>query len=101
MTKSDLINALAEKEGLRAQEAFDIINLIFDGFTRTLKKDGRIEIRGFGSYTHNLAPTPWHTSIRLRSSSIASISLTDVDFSYFALPSFFVPRRYPLASAHR
>jgi integration host factor subunit beta len=51
MNKSDLINALAEKEGLQHKEAFDIINLIFDGFTDTLKKDSRIEIRGFGSYT--------------------------------------------------
>ena len=51
MTKSDLITALAEKEGLRSQEASDIINLIFDGFTDTLKKCSRIEIRGFGSFT--------------------------------------------------
>ena len=51
MNKSDLITALAEKEGLRLQEAFDIVNLMFDGFTDTLKKGGRIEIRGFGSFT--------------------------------------------------
>ena len=51
MNKSDLIDALAEKEGLKAQEAFDIVSMIFDGFTSTLKKDGRIEIRGFGSFT--------------------------------------------------
>ncbi len=51
MNKSDLISTLAEKEGLQNKEAFDIINLIFDGFTDTLKKDERIEIRGFGSYT--------------------------------------------------
>jgi integration host factor subunit beta len=51
MTKSDLISALAEKEGLKAQEAADIMNMILDGFTDTLKKDGRIEIRGFGSFT--------------------------------------------------
>ena len=51
MNKSDLIDVLAEKEGLKAQEAFEIVNMIFDGFTDTLKKDGRIEIRGFWSYT--------------------------------------------------
>jgi integration host factor subunit beta len=51
MNKSDLISALAEKEGLKAKEAFDITNLIFDGFTDTLKKDTKIEIRGFGSFT--------------------------------------------------
>jgi integration host factor subunit beta len=51
MNKSDLIATLAEKEGLQHKEAFDIINLIFDGFTDTLKKGGRIEIRDFGSFT--------------------------------------------------
>jgi integration host factor subunit beta len=51
MKKSDLIEALAEKEGLKEKEAFDIVNMIFDGFTNTLKKAGRIEIRGFGSFT--------------------------------------------------
>ena len=51
MNKSDLIDALAEKEGLQNKEAFDIVNMIFDGFTDTLKKGGRIEIRGFGSFT--------------------------------------------------
>ena len=51
MNKSDLITALAEKESLQHKEASDIINLIFDGFTDTLKKGNRIEIRGFGSYT--------------------------------------------------
>ena len=51
MTKSDLIASLAEKEGLQHKEASDIVNMILDGFTDTLKKDGRIEIRGFGSFT--------------------------------------------------
>jgi integration host factor subunit beta len=51
MNKSDLIDTLAEKEGLQNKEATDIVNLMFDGFTDTLKKDGRIEIRGFGSFT--------------------------------------------------
>ena len=51
MNKSELISALAEKEGLKEKEAFDIVNLLFDGFTDTMKKNGRIEIRGFGSFT--------------------------------------------------
>ena len=51
MNKSDLITALADKEGLQSQEASDIVNIIFDGFMDTLKKGGRIEIRGFGSFT--------------------------------------------------
>ena len=51
MNKADLIEALAVKEGLQEKEAYTIINLIFDGFTDTLKKGGRIEIRGFGSFS--------------------------------------------------
>ena len=38
MKKSDLIVALSEKEGLREQEAFDIVNLVFSGFTNALRK---------------------------------------------------------------
>ena len=51
MKKSDLISTLAEKEGLKEKEAFEVVNIIFDGFTNTLKKGERIEIRGFGSFT--------------------------------------------------
>ena len=50
MNKADLIEALAKKEGLMEKEAYTIVNLIFDGFTDTLKKGGRIELRGFGSF---------------------------------------------------
>ena len=51
MNKSDLIDALSTKENLSEKNAFEIVNLIFDGFTDTLKKGGRIEIRGFGSFS--------------------------------------------------
>jgi integration host factor subunit beta len=51
MKKSDLIDALSSKENLTEKNAFEIINLLFDGFADTLKKGGRIEIRGFGSFT--------------------------------------------------
>jgi integration host factor subunit beta len=51
MKKSGLIDALSTKENLSPKNAFEIINIIFDGFTDTLKKGGRIEIRGFGSFT--------------------------------------------------
>jgi integration host factor subunit beta len=50
MNKSDLIEALAVKENLTDKQATDTINLIFAGFTDALKKGGRIEIRGFGSF---------------------------------------------------
>ena len=50
MTKSDLIEALAKREELKDKEAFEIVNMVFDGFTNALKDGGRIEIRGFGSF---------------------------------------------------
>jgi integration host factor subunit beta len=51
VNKSDLIDTLAGKEGLKETEASEIVNMIFDGFTNTLMEEGRIEIRGFGSFT--------------------------------------------------
>lgn len=51
MKKSDLIVQLSEKEQLSGKDAFDIVNLVFDGFTKALQKGDRIEIRGFGSFT--------------------------------------------------
>jgi integration host factor subunit beta len=51
MTKSDLIAVLADEENLTAKQATEIINLIFTGFTDALKNGGRIEIRGFGSFS--------------------------------------------------
>jgi integration host factor subunit beta len=50
MNKSGLIEALSKKEGLTEKKAIDIVNLIFKGFTDELKKGGRIEIRGLGSF---------------------------------------------------
>jgi integration host factor subunit beta len=50
MNKSGLIEALSKKEGLTEKKAIDLVNLIFKGFTDELKKGGRIEIRGLGSF---------------------------------------------------
>ena len=35
---------------LTEKKAIDVVNLIFKGFTDELKNNGRIEIRGFGSF---------------------------------------------------
>jgi integration host factor subunit beta len=51
MNKSDLIDAISTKEKLSGKNVSDIVNLIFNGFTDALKKGGRIEIRGFGSFS--------------------------------------------------
>jgi len=51
MNKSDLIAALAAKEKLTDKNATDVIKQVFNGFVDTLKNNGRIEIRGFGSFS--------------------------------------------------
>lgn len=51
MNKSDLIYALSTKENLTEKIASEIVIMIFNGFTDTLKKGGRIEIRGLGNFT--------------------------------------------------
>jgi integration host factor subunit beta len=51
MNKSGLIEELAVIEGVTEKDAYTIVNLIINGFTDTLKKGGRVEIRGFGSFT--------------------------------------------------
>ena len=50
MNKSDLIEVLAKKKNLTDKQATEIVNIMFDGFTNELKSNGRIEIRGFGSF---------------------------------------------------
>jgi integration host factor subunit beta len=51
MNKSDLIYALSTKENLPDKIASEIVNLVFDGFTHILMEGGRIELRGFGSFS--------------------------------------------------
>ena len=51
MNKSDLIVALGAKKNLTEKQATDLVNLMFKGFINEFKKGGRIEIRGFGSFT--------------------------------------------------
>jgi integration host factor subunit beta len=51
MKKSDLITVLADKKNLTEKQAAKIVDLMFKGFINEFKKGGRIEIRGFGSFT--------------------------------------------------
>jgi integration host factor subunit beta len=51
MNKSSLIEALSDKENLTEKNASEIVNMVFDDFTDALRKAGRIEIRGFGSFS--------------------------------------------------
>ena len=51
MNKSDLIEMLAKKlPNLAARDVEVIVNTVFDSMTDALKKNERIEIRGFGSF---------------------------------------------------
>lgn len=50
MTKSELIDTLAENKGISRRIAEEVVNVIFDGMRDTLCSGGRIEIRGFGSF---------------------------------------------------
>ena len=50
MNKSELVEALANENGLTYKKAEEIVNLIFDSMADTLSDGGRIEIRGFGSF---------------------------------------------------
>ncbi|HOK06821.1 MAG TPA: HU family DNA-binding protein [Syntrophales bacterium] len=50
MNKSGLIEELSRRENLTEKKAAEVVNLILKGFVEELKKGGRIEIRGFGSF---------------------------------------------------
>lgn len=51
MTKSELIEHLAQKTDLPKKRAEDAVNCIFDSLASALAAGHRIEIRGFGSFS--------------------------------------------------
>jgi integration host factor subunit beta len=57
MTRSDLIAALASRlRSLTAQDAAIAVNEILDAIGHSLTQGGRVEIRGFGSFSLNHRP---------------------------------------------
>ena len=50
MNKSELVEALANRNGLTYKKSEEIVNIIFDSMAEALTSGGRIEIRGFGSF---------------------------------------------------
>ncbi len=50
MNKSGLIGVICEKAKLTKKQAEDVVNLIFDSMVDSMAHEGRIEIRGFGSF---------------------------------------------------
>jgi len=50
MNKSDLIQALADKEGLTIKMAEKVVNTVFDLMAQSLAQGDRVEVRGFGCF---------------------------------------------------
>lgn len=51
MTKSQLIEAMRVRfPHLHKSDVTVAVNAVFEGLTEGLKRDGRVEIRGFGSF---------------------------------------------------
>jgi integration host factor subunit beta len=51
VTKSELIDRVAQESGLTKGRAEMVVNTIFDAMTSALSNGDGIEIRGFGSFT--------------------------------------------------
>jgi integration host factor subunit beta len=51
MTKSELIDAVAQRSKITKSRAEQVVNCVFESMTRALEKGDGIEIRGFGSFT--------------------------------------------------
>jgi len=51
MTKSELIERLADKQSLPKKRAEEVVNSIFETLGDALCAGNRIEIRGFGSFS--------------------------------------------------
>ena len=52
MTKTELIEKISEKHNMPKSRAEVIVNTVFDSMIESLENDGRIEIRGFGSFVN-------------------------------------------------
>ena len=50
MNKSQLVERLSQRLGLPFKTADRIVRIIFESITEALKREERIEIRGFGSF---------------------------------------------------
>lgn len=50
MNKCDLIKELSRLRGITLKQAEIVVNSMFEMITASLANDGRIEVRGFGSF---------------------------------------------------
>ncbi len=51
MTKSELIETVAQRANITKNRAESVVNCIFDAMVAALERHEGIEIRGFGSFT--------------------------------------------------
>ncbi|MDP9196310.1 MAG: HU family DNA-binding protein [Pseudomonadota bacterium] len=51
MNKSDLVDYVAGKAGVPKTVADKVVGLVFDGVKAGLKKDGRVQVAGFGNFS--------------------------------------------------
>ncbi len=51
MTKSELIEAIAQKQGITKSRAELVVNCVFSAMTDAMSQGDHIEIRGFGSFS--------------------------------------------------
>lgn len=51
MTKSELIEAVAQRSKITKSRAEQVVNCVFDAMTSALEQGEGIEIRGYGSFT--------------------------------------------------
>ena len=69
MKKSDLIAQLSEREQLSGKEAFDIVNLVFDGFTDALREGEGLRSGGSGASRSAIILPTWERTRRPASTS--------------------------------
>ena len=50
MNKSDLVEALGEREDITRTKAEEVVDLVFSEMTNALVAGDRVEIRGLGSF---------------------------------------------------
>ena len=51
LNKKALVELIAEKQGLTKKAATEIIDLILEESTKTLKKGGKVDLSGFGKFS--------------------------------------------------
>lgn len=51
MTKSELIEVIASNRGLPQKYVEAVVNTVMDTIVDAMKRDERVEIRGFGNFT--------------------------------------------------